>query len=60
MTGIDATWWLNDHLHEWLGETGVADVLSQSVDNNITSGSSGASSWRKLSSWSYFFRCKGQ
>lgn len=37
MAGIDATWWLNDHLHEWLGETGVADVLSQSVDNNITS-----------------------
>jgi pyruvate,water dikinase len=37
MTGINATWWLNDHLYEWLGETGIADVLSQSVDNNITS-----------------------
>lgn len=37
MAGIDATWWLNDHLQEWLGEAGIADILSQSVDNNITS-----------------------
>ncbi|MDK4700658.1 phosphoenolpyruvate synthase [Rhizobium sp. CNPSo 4062] len=37
MAGIEAMWWLNDHIAEWLGETGVADTLSQSVDNNITS-----------------------
>jgi len=37
MTGINAMWWLNDHLGEWLGETGIADTLSQSVHNNITS-----------------------
>lgn len=37
MAGINATWWLNDHLGAWLGERGVVDSLSQSVDNNITS-----------------------
>lgn len=36
-TGIDALWWLDDHLGEWLGARGVADVLSQSVEHNITS-----------------------
>ena len=36
MTGIEALWWLNDHLLEWLGERGIADTLSQSVDQNIT------------------------
>ena len=37
MAGIDALWWLNDNLGDWLGERGMADTLSQSVDNNITS-----------------------
>src|SRR3569833_1124648 len=37
MAGIEAMWWLNDHFIEWLDERGVADTLSQSVDNNITS-----------------------
>jgi len=37
MTGFEAMWWLNDHLTEWLGENGIADILSQSVDNNVTS-----------------------
>ncbi|MGY5776463.1 phosphoenolpyruvate synthase [Rhizobium sp. LEGMi135b] len=37
MAGIEAMWWLNDHIAEWLGEMGVADTLSQSVDNNVTS-----------------------
>ncbi len=37
MTGINATWWLKDRLEEWLGEKGIVDTLSQSVDNNITS-----------------------
>jgi pyruvate,water dikinase len=36
MAGIDALWWLDDRLAEWLGERGLADVLSQSVDHNIT------------------------
>ncbi|WP_280299615.1 rifamycin-inactivating phosphotransferase [Nocardia neocaledoniensis] len=34
---IDATWWLNDRLGEWLGEKNAADVLTQSVPGNVTS-----------------------
>jgi pyruvate,water dikinase len=37
MTAMDATWWLNEHLQEWLGEKNAADVLTQSVPNNVTS-----------------------
>ncbi len=37
MAGMEATWWLNDRLSEWLGETNAADVLAQSVPNNVTS-----------------------
>ena len=37
MAGFDATWWLNDHLQEWLGEKNVADVLAQSAPGNVTS-----------------------
>jgi pyruvate,water dikinase len=37
MAGMEAAWWLNDHLQEWLGEKNVADVLTQSVPNNVTS-----------------------
>jgi pyruvate,water dikinase len=37
MTGMEATWWLNEHLQEWLGETNAADTLTQSVPNNVTS-----------------------
>ncbi|KQY52286.1 phosphoenolpyruvate synthase [Lysobacter sp. Root494] len=37
MTGIEATWWLNDHLQDWLGEKNVADVLTRSVPGNVTS-----------------------
>jgi phosphoenolpyruvate synthase/pyruvate phosphate dikinase len=37
MAGMEATWWLNDHLHEWLGETNAADALTQSAPNNVTS-----------------------
>jgi pyruvate,water dikinase len=37
MTAMEATWWLNDHLYEWLGEKNAADTLTQSVPNNITS-----------------------
>jgi pyruvate,water dikinase len=37
MTAIEATWWLNERLQEWLGERNAADTLTQSVPNNITS-----------------------
>ena len=37
MAGMEATWWLNDKLLEWLGEKNAADVLTQSVPNNVTS-----------------------
>lgn len=33
---MQATWWLNDHLQEWLGEKNVADTLTQSVPHNVT------------------------
>jgi pyruvate,water dikinase len=34
---MDAAVWLNEHLHAWLGEKNAADVLTQSVPNNVTS-----------------------
>jgi pyruvate,water dikinase len=34
---MDASAWLNEKMEEWLGEKSVADTLSQSVPNNITS-----------------------
>ena len=37
MTAIHASLWINEKMEEWLGEKGVADILSQSVPNNITS-----------------------
>ena len=37
MSAMEATWWLNDHLNEWLGERSAADALTQSVPNNVTS-----------------------
>jgi rifampicin phosphotransferase len=37
MAGMGATWWLNDHLEEWLGEKNVADTLTLSAPGNITS-----------------------
>lgn len=37
MAGIEATWWLNDHLAEWLGVPNAADVLTQGVADNVTS-----------------------
>ncbi|MFJ9112392.1 rifamycin-inactivating phosphotransferase [Streptomyces sp. NPDC102283] len=37
MAGMDATWWLNDKLLEWLGEKNVADTLTLSAPGNITS-----------------------
>jgi len=37
MSAMEATWWLNEHLQEWLGEKNAADTLTQSVPNNVTS-----------------------
>jgi len=37
IAGMEATWWLNDTLQEWLGEKNAADTLTQSVPNNVTS-----------------------
>src|SRR6185369_10333392 len=37
MAGMEAAWWLNDRLQEWLGEKNVADPLTRSVPNNVTS-----------------------
>jgi pyruvate,water dikinase len=34
---MEATWWLNDQLQEWLGEKNAADTLARSVPHNITS-----------------------
>jgi pyruvate,water dikinase len=37
MTGMNAATWINEKMNEWLGEKNAADVISQSVPNNITS-----------------------
>jgi len=33
---MQATWWLNERLQAWLGETNAADTLTQSVPGNVT------------------------
>jgi rifampicin phosphotransferase len=37
MAGMEAAWWLNDHMAAWLGIQNAADTLTQSVPNNVTS-----------------------
>jgi pyruvate,water dikinase len=37
MAGMEAAWWLNEKLQEWLGEKNAADALTQSVPHNVTS-----------------------
>ncbi len=37
MTAMNAYVWINKNIEQWLGEKNVADILSQSVQNNITS-----------------------
>jgi pyruvate,water dikinase len=37
MIGMNASSWINQKMQEWLGEKNVADTLSLSVPNNITS-----------------------
>jgi phosphoenolpyruvate synthase/pyruvate phosphate dikinase len=35
--GMQASWWLNEKLQEWLGEKNAVDTLTQSVPGNVTS-----------------------
>src|SRR5690606_36561680 len=37
MAAMQAAWWLNERLEEWLGEKNAADGLTQSVAHNVTS-----------------------
>ncbi|HUE07385.1 MAG TPA: rifamycin-inactivating phosphotransferase [Acidimicrobiales bacterium] len=37
MAGMESTWWLNDHMLEWLGEKNAADTLTESAPYNVTS-----------------------
>jgi phosphoenolpyruvate synthase/pyruvate phosphate dikinase len=37
MSAMEATWWLNEQLEEWLGEKNAADTLARSVPDNVTS-----------------------
>jgi rifampicin phosphotransferase len=37
MAGMQATWWLNERLEEWLGEKNAADMLTLSAPGNVTS-----------------------
>src|SRR5699024_5915781 len=37
MDAMEASSWINEKMEKWLGEKNVADTLSQSVPNNITS-----------------------
>ncbi len=37
MAAIHASAWINEKMNEWLGEKNVADTLSLSVPNNVTS-----------------------
>ncbi|MFF7247154.1 rifamycin-inactivating phosphotransferase [Embleya sp. NPDC008237] len=37
MAAMEATWWLNDKLQEWLGEKNAADTLTLSAPDNVTS-----------------------
>jgi rifampicin phosphotransferase len=37
MAAMRATWWLGEHLQEWLGEKNAAGTLTQSVPHNVTS-----------------------
>ncbi|MGG4554785.1 phosphoenolpyruvate synthase [Paenibacillus humicus] len=37
MAAMNASAWINENMHKWLGEKNAADTLSQSVPGNITS-----------------------
>lgn len=37
LAAMDASFWINEKIMEWLGEKNAADKISQSVPNNVTS-----------------------
>lgn len=37
IASMNASFWINEKMMEWLGEKNVADTLAQSVPNNVTS-----------------------
>ena len=37
MSAMEAAWWIDDQLQEWLGEKNASDTLTQSVPHNVTS-----------------------
>ena len=37
MAAMNASFWINEKMMDWLGEKNMADILSHSVPNNITS-----------------------
>ncbi|OQR57016.1 phosphoenolpyruvate synthase [Bacillus sp. CDB3] len=37
MAGMNASSWVNEKMEQWLGEKNAADILSQSVQHNVTS-----------------------
>ncbi len=37
MSAMEASWWLNEQLQDWLGEKNAADTLTRSVPHNVTS-----------------------
>lgn len=37
MAGMNASSWVNEKMEKWLGEKNAADILSQSVQHNVTS-----------------------
>jgi pyruvate,water dikinase len=37
MAGMEASWWIDEHVLEWLGEANAADVLTLSAPGNPTS-----------------------
>ncbi|HET7234857.1 MAG TPA: rifamycin-inactivating phosphotransferase [Actinomycetota bacterium] len=37
MSAMEAAWWLNEQLQQWLGEENAADTLTRSVPHNVTS-----------------------
>ena len=36
-TAIDASWWINEQMEAWLGETNTVDTLTSPRPNNVTS-----------------------
>ena len=36
MAGMEASWWLRDHLETWLEDGNAVDTLTQSVPHNVT------------------------